>query len=222
LVSNRFLFTGREWLSEAGLYDYRNRVYSAELGRFLQTDPIRFAAGDGNLYRYVSNNPVNLWDPWGLCEENPWLDGLQITLDGFGLIPGAGELADGANALISLARGDLAGAGLSAAAMWPVGGQAATAAKLGLKASKQAAKTGLGNPFKGKTPAQIDKMFKAKGFEPRGRDPLNGKGGYVNPKTGRSHHIDKANSFGEAPHVDVNRLKTYDGPLEKKKYFTGK
>jgi hypothetical protein len=35
----------------------------------LQTDPIRFSAGDGNLYRYVSNNPVNLWDPWGLCEE---------------------------------------------------------------------------------------------------------------------------------------------------------
>jgi len=80
---------------------------------------------------------------------------------------------------------------------------------------------GLGNPFKGKTPTQIDEMFKAKGFEPRGPDPLSGKGGYVNPKTGRSYHIDEANSFGEAPHVDVNRLKTYDGPLEKKKYFTG-
>ena len=65
--ANRFLFTGREWLSEIGLYDYRNRVYSAELGRFLQTDPIRFAAGDVNLYRYVANNPINLWDPLGLC-----------------------------------------------------------------------------------------------------------------------------------------------------------
>jgi uncharacterized protein RhaS with RHS repeats len=41
-------------------------VYSAELGRFLQTDPIRFDAGDVNLYRYVYNNPVNLWDPLGL------------------------------------------------------------------------------------------------------------------------------------------------------------
>jgi len=80
---------------------------------------------------------------------------------------------------------------------------------------------GLGNPFKGKSPVEIDKMFKAKGFEPRGPDPLNGKGGYVNPKTGRSYHIDEANSFGEEPHVDVNRPKAYDGPLDKKKYPTG-
>ena len=66
---NRFLFTGREWLSQVGLYDYRNRVYSAQIGRFLQTDPIRFAAGDVNIYRYVSNNPINMVDPWGLDGE---------------------------------------------------------------------------------------------------------------------------------------------------------
>ena len=39
---NRFLFTGREYLPELGLYDYRHRIYSPDLGRFLQTDPIRF------------------------------------------------------------------------------------------------------------------------------------------------------------------------------------
>jgi RHS repeat-associated protein len=64
--ANRFLYTGREFLKEANLYDYRNRVYSPDLGRFLQTDPIRFSVGDVNLYRYVSNNPVNLIDPDGL------------------------------------------------------------------------------------------------------------------------------------------------------------
>ena len=74
------------------------------------------------------------------------------------------------------------------------------------------------NPFKGKTPTEIDKMLRDAGFEPRGPDPLNGKGGYVNPKTGRSYHIDEANSFGEPPHVDVNRLRDYKGPLDKKKY----
>ena len=63
---NRFLFTGREWLSQVGLYDYRNRVYSTQIGRFLQTDPIRFAAGDVNIYRYVANNAVNSVDPFGL------------------------------------------------------------------------------------------------------------------------------------------------------------
>lgn len=67
---NRFLYTGREWIAEAGLYDYRNRVYSASLGRFLQTDPIRFAAGDVNIYRYVGNMAVSLRDPQGLATVN--------------------------------------------------------------------------------------------------------------------------------------------------------
>ena len=64
--NNRFLYTGREWLAQLELYDYRNRSYSTTLGRFLQTDPIGFDAGDVNLYRYVANNPVNLVDPLGL------------------------------------------------------------------------------------------------------------------------------------------------------------
>ncbi|MEQ1636224.1 MAG: GH-E family nuclease [Methylococcales bacterium] len=48
-----------------------------------------------------------------------------------------GEIADGANALIYLAEGDKVNAALSAAAMLPVGGQAATAAKLGRKAGQK-------------------------------------------------------------------------------------
>ena len=64
---NRFLFTGREYLAKVNLYDYRNRVYSADLGRFLQTDPLRFSAGDVNIYRYCGNNPLNKTDAMGLC-----------------------------------------------------------------------------------------------------------------------------------------------------------
>ena len=64
---NRFLFTGREWLSDLGVYDYRNRLYHPELGRFLQPDPKEFAAGDYNLYRYCHNDPVNKSDPMGLA-----------------------------------------------------------------------------------------------------------------------------------------------------------
>ena len=66
-VGNRFLFTGREYIAQIGLYDYRNRVYSPGLGRFLQTDPIRFQAGDNNIYRYCGNNPISGADPMGLC-----------------------------------------------------------------------------------------------------------------------------------------------------------
>ncbi len=65
LKGNRFLFTGREWLSDLGLYDYRNRLYHPLLGRFLQPDPKQFMAGDYNLYRYAHNDPVNRNDPLG-------------------------------------------------------------------------------------------------------------------------------------------------------------
>jgi RHS repeat-associated protein len=65
-VGNRFLFTGREYLAEIGLYDYRNRFYSQSLGRFLQTDPIGLVTGDVNFYRYVTGNPVGSLDPSGL------------------------------------------------------------------------------------------------------------------------------------------------------------
>jgi RHS repeat-associated protein len=74
--ANRFLYTGREFLKEANLYDYRNRVYSAELGRFFQSDPIRFDAGDLNLYRYVCNSSVIKTYPLGLeekcCKSGNW------------------------------------------------------------------------------------------------------------------------------------------------------
>jgi RHS repeat-associated protein len=70
-VSLRFLYTGREMLvSEhgigSGLMDYRNRIYSQRLGRFLQPDPIGFDAGDVNWYRYVGNSPLDWIDSDGL------------------------------------------------------------------------------------------------------------------------------------------------------------
>jgi RHS repeat-associated protein len=65
LIGNRFLYTGREWIAEAGIYDYRNRVFSPVIGRFLQTDPILFDAGDVNVYRYVGNNSMIWRDPSG-------------------------------------------------------------------------------------------------------------------------------------------------------------
>jgi RHS repeat-associated protein len=65
-LSNRFLFTGREWLAEVELYDYRYRLYSPLTGRFLTVDPIRFSAEDANLYRYVEGSVATYTDPYGL------------------------------------------------------------------------------------------------------------------------------------------------------------
>ena len=70
-LGNRFLFTGREYLVDLNLYDYRNRMYSQGLGRFLQIDPIQFASSDINLYRYVENGPVNWVDLFGLYQKMP-------------------------------------------------------------------------------------------------------------------------------------------------------
>jgi hypothetical protein len=65
-----------------------------------------------------------------------------------------------------------------------------------------------GNPFKGKTPQQIDDVFRQKGFDVKGADPVAGKGSYINPKTGRKYYIDKGGKYKkgtELPHVDVHR-----------------
>ncbi len=69
LIGNSFYFTGREWDSEINLYYYRARFYDPKLGKFLQTDPMGYAAGI-NLYLYCQNNVINLIDPLGLWEVN--------------------------------------------------------------------------------------------------------------------------------------------------------
>jgi RHS repeat-associated protein len=68
-------FTGRE-NDGTGLYYYRARYYHPGLSRFLSEDPLEFAAGDWNLYAYVSNSPLNGTDPLGLMILPPDPSGL--------------------------------------------------------------------------------------------------------------------------------------------------
>ena len=60
-----FLHQGGERIA-AGDYEFRNRVYSPSLGRWLSNDPLGFEAGDQNWYRAIGNNPGNGLDPSGL------------------------------------------------------------------------------------------------------------------------------------------------------------
>jgi hypothetical protein len=68
----------------------------------------------------------------------------QTGLDVAGLVPGYGEVADGVNALIYLARGDKGNAALSGLAMVPIFGWSATGGKLGIKGAKAIGKAGKG------------------------------------------------------------------------------
>jgi len=67
-IGNRFMFTGREYESETGLYHYRARAYNPVIGRFLQPDPIHYKDGL-NLYSYVKNRVVVRADPYGLMDR---------------------------------------------------------------------------------------------------------------------------------------------------------
>jgi len=69
LIGNPYMFTGRRFDLETGLYYYRARYYDPNTGRFLQTDPIGYADGI-NWYNYCGNNPLNCIDPGGLWYQH--------------------------------------------------------------------------------------------------------------------------------------------------------
>ena len=64
-LRNPFQYTGRELDTETNLYFYRARYYDPQTGRFLGEDPAGFIDGI-DLYAYVTNDPTNLIDPFGL------------------------------------------------------------------------------------------------------------------------------------------------------------
>jgi RHS repeat-associated protein len=105
--------TGGSTAQPSGLYYYRARMYSPTWGRFLQADPVGYAAGP-NLYTYVGNDPLNAKDPNG---KDPFI-GATVGLIagaiygglGAAILPGASWKSIAAGA----AAGGLVGAGVGA------------------------------------------------------------------------------------------------------------
>jgi RHS repeat-associated protein len=62
---DRYKYTGRETDSESGLQYNRTRSYSPTVGRWTTCDTLSFGSGDTNLYRYVTNSPLDRIDPQG-------------------------------------------------------------------------------------------------------------------------------------------------------------
>jgi RHS repeat-associated protein len=71
--TDRFAFQGMEWDPIFFAYIDRARMYDPTSGRFTTADPLGFATGDSNLYRYTGNNPTNFTDPSGFQDkkQNP-------------------------------------------------------------------------------------------------------------------------------------------------------
>jgi RHS repeat-associated protein len=62
---NRFMFQGREWIPELGVYDYRHRMYQPALGLFLQMDPMGLQTEGAKL----SAEQKALFSPGGSAPE---------------------------------------------------------------------------------------------------------------------------------------------------------
>jgi RHS repeat-associated protein len=60
-------FTARPLDVASGLQWNLNRWYISTLGVWMSEDPIGFAAGDANVARYISNQPLSDTDPTGLA-----------------------------------------------------------------------------------------------------------------------------------------------------------
>ncbi|MGY6274216.1 RHS repeat-associated core domain-containing protein [Methylomonas sp. MgM2] len=78
-IASPWMFTGRQWDEETGIYFYRARYYDPFKGRFLGRDPLGYFGGV-NLYEYIQGRPATLVDPYGLKKIWGWkhIEGVSV------------------------------------------------------------------------------------------------------------------------------------------------
>ncbi len=136
---------------------------------YLSPEALRAGSGSSGSSALENFNPFKTVEEPLEEPSSDWgtslLDGFQTVLDVAGLVPVVGEVADGINALIYLGRGDYLNASLSAAAMVPIAGWAATGGKLGAKVFK--ATKGSGNVLRHYTSKEgYNAIMKSKTLNP--------------------------------------------------------
>jgi len=178
---NPYGFTARED-DGTGLYFYRARYYSPEQKRFIAEDPIGFGGGDSNFYAYVGGDPVNFTDPTGNVAIVDDLIGVGIFIVVGGTVIYAGQkLGKGLEQLQKLLQ-DL---------NCPLATENSSSPHIDP------------NDVAGKSPQEIDELMKEKGLEPKGSDPVSGKGSYIDPVTGEQRVLIHPNA-SDGPHAHVN------------------
>ncbi len=233
--------TGKLWDEAANLYYNAARWYDPKTGRFISVSPLSPFAEEE--YAFCGNDPVNYIDLNGLLRERikGW------AADGFNWIfqktfkpvlnniiphrrantpPGLftqEEICDNVDKDISSLAHVSADVIISEfEERFFLIGLFAGAIYNGIQSNNDYDPGLGGNPFKGKTASEIDSILRKKGFILKKFDPINGKGSYINPETGRMFWIDPGKQYKkgfESPHVDVHRPKYYRGKLLKKKLW---
>jgi len=196
--------TGKERDAESGNDYMFARYYNSATGRFLSPDwsakeePVPYAKLDNpqtlNLYAYVGNNPVGRADADGhdfaghtamAAECKPGMAACMqaananLKAEGAAVVvaavaAGAGEVAAFGRVLLGYVAAN--GAKIEQA----VEDVVETAPKLDQPQSPSVHPSEIMN----KTPSEIHSTATDKGLIPKGPDPQNGKGAYVDPVTG--------------------------------------
>ena len=73
-----YLFNAKEFDEETGMYYYGARYYEPRLSLWMSTDPLGEKNPHLSPYNFVSNNPLNRIDPWGLTDYE--VDGETRTI----------------------------------------------------------------------------------------------------------------------------------------------
>jgi RHS repeat-associated protein len=127
-LGNGFAFVGNNPWSYTDPFGFSKQTpYERLLDWMVDNESFRNGLLDARDWTAEHWQPMEDWarDP----RNAPYLDAFQMGLDIGGMVPGAGEYFDLANASIYQIRGDQVNVALSLAATLPIGGQAATWAK---------------------------------------------------------------------------------------------
>ncbi len=102
-LGNLPLYAGYWWDVTLQLYHVRHRAYDPHTGRWLQRDPIGYAAGM-NLYAYVNNQPSGFVDPMGL--DAWWIGDAARYIGAEGIGDYLDDVADGIDSTIDHIAGN--------------------------------------------------------------------------------------------------------------------